>query len=62
MNMDKFTLINKDRLSNKLFAPFEDVFKPSSSLDAMIISYQCFYKRSSKQVKKFSMGETVEKK
>ena len=48
--MEKFTLINKDRSRIKVFEPFEDVSKPSPSIDAMMISYGCVYKRSSKPV------------
>ena len=48
--IEKFTLINKDRSRIKVFEPFEDVSKPSSSTDAMMISYGCVYKRSSKPV------------
>ena len=39
---------------------FEDVSKPSPSIDAMMISYGCVYKRSSKPVMKGSRVETVE--
>ena len=39
--MDKFTLINKDRTRIKVFETFEDVSKPSPSIDAMMISYGC---------------------
>ena len=48
--MKKFTLINKDRSRIKVFEPFEDDSKPSSSIDAIMISYGCVYKRSSKPV------------
>ena len=58
--MDKFTLINKDRSRIKVFEPFEDITKPSPSLDAMMISYGCVYKRSSKPVMKGSRVESVE--
>ena len=58
--MEKFTLINKDRSRIKVFEPFEDVSKPSPSIDAMMISYGCVYKRSSKPVMKGSRGETIE--
>ena len=58
--MEKFTLINKDRSRIKVFEPFEDVSKPSSSIDAMMISYGCVYKRSSKPVMKGSRVETIE--
>ena len=58
--MDKFTLINKDRSRIKVFEPFEDLTKPSPSLDAMMISYGCVYKRSSKPVMKGSRVESIE--
>ena len=58
--MDKFTLINKDRSRIKVFEPFEDITKPSRSLDAMMISYGCVYKRSSKPVMKGSRVESIE--
>ncbi len=58
--MEKFTLINNERSRIKVFEPFEDVSKPSSSIDAMMISYSCVFKRSSKPVMKGSRVETVE--
>jgi len=58
--MEKFTLINKDRSRIKVFDPFEDVSVPSHSIDAMMISYGCVYKWSSKPVIKGSRVETVE--
>ena len=58
--MDKFTLINKDRSRIKVFEPFEDITKPSLSLNAMMISYGCVYKRSSKPVMKGSRVESIE--
>ena len=57
--MEEFTLINKDRSRIKVFKPFEDVSKPSPSIDAMEISYGCVYKRASKPVMKGSRVETV---
>ena len=57
--MEKFTLINKDRGRIKVYEPFEDVSKPSPSIDAMMISYGCVYKRSSKVIKG-SRVETIE--
>jgi len=57
--MERFTLINKNRLRIKVFGPFEDVSKPSPSIDAMIISYGCVFKRSSKLVMKGSRVETI---
>ena len=58
--MEKFTLINKDRSRIKVFEPFEDFSKPSPSIDAMMISYGCVYKRSSKPVMKGGRVETIE--
>ena len=58
--MEKFTLINKQRSRIKVFEPFEDVSKPSPSIDAVMISYGCVYKRSSKPVMKGCRVETVE--
>ena len=58
--MDKFTLINKHRSRIKVFEPFEDVSNPSPIIDAMMISYGCVYKSSSKPVLKGSRVETIE--
>ena len=58
--MDKFTLINIDRSRIKVFEPFEDLSNPSPSIDAMMISYGCIYKRSNKPVMKGSRVETIE--
>ena len=58
--MEKFTLINKDRNRIKVFEPFEEISKTSLSIDAMMISYGCLYKRSSKPVMKGSRVETIE--
>jgi len=53
-------LINKQRNRIKVFKPFEDISKPSPSINAMEISYGCVYKRSSKPVMKGSRVETIE--
>ena len=58
--MEKFTLVNRDRSRIKVFESFEDVSKPSPSIDAMMISYGCIYKRSSRPVMKGSRVETIE--
>ena len=58
--MEKFTLINRDRSRIKVFEPFEDLSKPSPSIDAMMVSYGCVYKRSSKPVMKGSRVESIE--
>ena len=59
--MEKYTLINKARSRIKVFEPFEEVSKPSPTIDAMMISYGCIYKRNSKPVMKGSRVETIEK-
>ena len=58
--MEEFTLINNDRSRIKVFKPFEDISNPSSSINAMEISYGCVYKRSSKPVMKGSRVESIE--
>ena len=58
--MEEFTLINKDRSRVKVFKPFEDVSKPSPTINAMEIAYGCVYKRSSKPVMKGSRVESIE--
>ena len=58
--MEKFTLINKVRSRIKVFEPFEDASKPLPSINAMMISYGCVYKRSIKPVMKGSRVETIE--
>ena len=58
--MEKFALVNKNRSRIKVFEPFEDVSKPSPRINAMLVSYGCVYKRSSKPVMKGSRVETIE--
>ena len=58
--IEKFILISKDRSRIKVFEPFEEISKTSPSIDAMMISYGCVYKRSSKPVMKGSRVETIE--
>ena len=58
--IEKFTLISKDRSRIKVFEPFKEISKTSPSIDAMMISYGCVYKRSSKPVMKGSRVETIE--
>ena len=61
--MERFILINNERNRIKVFEPFEpfeDVSKPSPSIDAMMISYGCVYKRISNPVMKGSRVETIE--
>jgi len=58
--LEKFTLINNERSRIKVFESFEDKSKPSPTIDAMMISYGCVYKRSSKPVMKVSRVETIE--
>ena len=58
--MEKFTLINKARSRIKVFEPFEDVSKPSPTIDAMMITYGCVYKRATKPVMKGSRVESID--
>ena len=58
--MEKFTLINKARSRIKVFELFEDIPKNSSMNNAILISYGCVFKRSSKQVMKGSRVESIE--
>ena len=58
--MEKFTLINKARSRIKVFEPFEDSSKTPSTIDAILISYGCVLKRSSKPVMKGSRVESIE--
>ncbi len=58
--IEKFTLINKDKSRIKVFEPFEDVSKPSPSINVIMISYGCIYKRSSRPIMKGSRVETIE--
>ena len=58
--MEKFTLINKARSMIKIFESFEDSSKESSIINAILISYGCVCKRSSKPVIKGSRVESIE--
>ena len=58
--MEKFTLINKARSRIKVFEPFEYSSKNSSLINAILISYGCVFKRSSKPVMKGSRVESIE--
>ncbi len=58
--MEKFTLINKTRSRIKVFEPFDDSFKNPSSINAILISYGCVLKRSSRPVLKGSRVESIE--
>jgi len=55
--MDKFTLINKARSRIKVFEPFDSSKNPSI-INAILISYGCVFKRSSKPVMKGSRVES----
>ena len=57
---DKFILINKDKSRIKVFEQFEDISNPNPTIDAMMIPYGCFYKRSSKPILKGSRVKTLE--
>ena len=58
--MEKFTLINKARSRIKVFEPFDDSSKNPSIINAILISYGCVLKRSSKPVIKGSKVESIE--
>ncbi len=58
--MQKFTLINKDKSRIKVFESFDDNSKQSSIINAILISYVFFYKRSSNPVIKGSRVECIE--
>jgi hypothetical protein len=58
--MEKFTLINKARSRIKVFEPFDDSSKNPSFINAILISYGCVLKRSSKLVMKGSRVESIE--
>ena len=58
--MEKFTLINKARSRIKVFEPFDDSSKEPSMINAILISYGCVLKRSSKPVMKGSRVESIE--
>ena len=58
--MEKFTLINKARSRIKVFEPFEDSSNNPSMNNAILISYGCVFKRSSKPVMKGSRVESIE--
>ena len=53
------TTFHNNQKRIKVFEPFEDVSKPSPTIDAMMVSYGCVYKRSSKPVMKGSRVETI---
>ena len=58
--MEKFTLINKARSKIKVFETFDDSFKKPSMINAILISYGCVLKRSSKPVMKGSVLNPIE--
>ena len=58
--MEKFTLINKAKSRIKIFESFEDSSRNSSMINAILISYGCVFKRSSKPVMKGSRVESIE--
>jgi len=58
--MKKFTLIYKARSRIKVFEPFDDSSNNPSIIYAILISYGCVLKRSSKPVMKGSRVESIE--
>ena len=57
--MEKFNLINKARSRIKVFETFEDSSKNSSMNNAILISYECVFKRSSKPFMKGCRVESI---
>ena len=53
-------LINKARSRIKVFEPFDDSSKNPSIINAILISYGCVLKQSSKPVMKGSRVESIE--
>ena len=51
----------KDKSRIKVFEPFEDSFKHSSMINAILIIYACVFKWSSKPVMQGSRVESIEK-
>ena len=58
--MEKFTLINKSRSRIKVFEPFDDSSRNPSVINAILISYGCVFKRSSKPFMKGSRVKSIE--
>ena len=58
--MEKFTLINKAKLRIKVFEPLGNSSKNSPTINAILISFGCVFKRSSKPVMKGSRVESIE--
>ena len=59
--MEKFTLINKASSRIKVFEPFDDSSKNPFIINAILISYGCVLKRSSKPVMKGSRAKSIKK-
>ena len=61
MEKNRKIYIDKQTRSRiKVFKTFEDIYKTSPSIDAMMISFGCFYKRSRKTLMKFIGVENIE--
>ena len=58
--MEKISLINKSRSRIKVFEPFDDSSKNPSRINAILISYGCVFKRSSRPVMRGTMVESIE--
>ena len=58
--MGNFILINIARSRIKVFEPFDDSSKNPSMINAILISYGCLLKRSSKPIMKGSRVESIE--
>ena len=58
--MEKFTLINKATSRIKVFEPIDDSSKNPFMINAILISYGCVIKRSSKPFMKGSKVKSIE--
>ena len=56
----KFTLINKARSRVKVFEPFKNSSKNSCMNNAILISFSCTFKRSSRSFIKGSRVKSIE--
>ena len=59
--VEKITLISKNRISIKVFEPFEYISKHRPNIDAVMISYGCVHKRRIKPVMKESRVKLLNK-
>ena len=58
--MEHYITINNERSRIKVFEPFEDISKTSTSFDTTMVHYWCVCKRRSKPLKKGPRAKTIE--